>query len=668
MNEEQGVAVAPTNEPIIEPSPSSQRDDDSHSERSVKLDDVQPILVEKTDDQVNLNTESDKGDQGSENSAPVSSQEDSQSNSMNQQSSQPVSSRGSTKATNDGDDSLSMGSAMGGDRIYGYHIPDGAPTYPGDTGGPHVGYPVEAERGEDGSLNLTNKYLRDLFRKEPRRYYRTPCLNDKLFLHYKGFSNVKNLEQFINLKCLYFEGNGCRSLTGLEENTALLSLFMQENVIEDMSGLNTLVNLRTLNLADNCIRTITGLSSLVRLDSLYLKSNRIGTGDGGALGDLKGLLECPSLSNVDLSDNRVDDEKCLEEIFVKMPNLLVLYLPNNDITKKIQPYRKAMIAKLPKLRYLDDRPVFEEDRRRAEAYARGGIEEERKEMKLIRKEKDDKHWANHEAFKSMIARAREEKKEKEERKVSMKDMMAEAKKKKEAAAGAVEEAQIDTEQSRLEADRADGKYRYDAETKAEMQQSDIWAAEATSIAEERYREKQAGVETKPDVSAEAAQEEFDNKMNAIRKERAQAFDDAMGQMHNVVKSAQEAKDFAKDKEANPIDAAAEDDDAPPDLEEIDPEELARTKEQKQREWLNNVIAEETAAAEKKEAVKTAPGATGMKIEEVHSLRDEKVPEEADKQEAKESSSDEEKEESDQQIDTAPKASNPEQLAKKFTDL
>ena len=50
------------------------------------------------------------------------------------------------------------------------------------------------------------------------------------------------------------------------------------------------------------------------------------------------------------------------------------------------------------------------------------------------------------------------------------------------------------------------------------------------------------------------------------------------------------------------------------------------------------------------------------------MRDEKVPEEADKQEAKESSSDEEKEESDQQIDTAPKASIPEQLAKKFTDL
>lgn len=163
-----------------------------------------------------------------------------------------------------------------------------------------------------------------------------------------------------------------------------------------------------------------------------------------------------------------------------------------------------------------------------------------------------------------------------------------------------------------------------------------------------------------------AQEEFDNKMTAIRKERAKAFDDAMGDIHNVVKSAQEAKDFAKDKDTNPIDAAA-DDDAPPDLEEIDQEELARTKEQKQREWLNNVIAEESAAAEKKGDIKTAPGAIGMKIEEVQSLREEKEEAEAevvaDKKDDKESS---DEEESDKQIDTAPaQKTEAEKLAKKF---
>lgn len=123
-----------------------------------------------------------------------------------------------------------------------------------------------------------------------------------------------------------------------------------------------------------------------------------------------------------------------------------------------------------------------------------------------------------------------------------------------------------------------------------MQQSDIWAAEASAIADEVYRERQAGVVRKPNLAAEAAQEEFDNKMAAIRQERAKAFHEAMAAIENTVKSAEEAKDFAKDKGSNPIDEVAEDD-APPELEQIDQEELARTKEQKQREWLDKVIAE-----------------------------------------------------------------------------
>jgi dynein assembly factor 1, axonemal len=57
-----------------------------------------------------------------------------------------------------------------------------------------------------------------------------------------------------------------------------------------------------------------------------------------------------------------------------------------------------MIVALPNLKFLDDRPVFDEDRRRAEAFARGGMEAEREEMRIIKKEKEDKHWANHEAF------------------------------------------------------------------------------------------------------------------------------------------------------------------------------------------------------------------------------------------------------------------------------
>jgi dynein assembly factor 1 len=87
---------------------------------------------------------------------------------------------------------------------------------------------------------------------------------------------------------------------------------------------------------------------------------------------------------------------------MKLPNLAVLYCNGNEFTKKISHYRKVVISKIPTLKYLDDRPVFEEDRRRAEAFTRGGIEEERAEIRRIKKEKDDKHWANHEAFMAMI--------------------------------------------------------------------------------------------------------------------------------------------------------------------------------------------------------------------------------------------------------------------------
>ena len=72
-----------------------------------------------------------------------------------------------------------------------------------------------------------------------------------------------------------------------------------------------------------------------------------------------------------------------------MPNLRVLYAQNNKFNNKMKAYRKQMIFKLPNLRFLDDRPVFPEDRRKAEAYMTGGIEAERAEAKKIKQEQHD---------------------------------------------------------------------------------------------------------------------------------------------------------------------------------------------------------------------------------------------------------------------------------------
>ena len=104
--------------------------------------------------------------------------------------------------------------------------------------------------------------------------------------------------------------------------------------------MQTMVDLRTLQISDNCIKKIEGLSFCTKLVTLYASKNNIGR-DG--IEDLFGLLECPSLEVVDVQQNEIHDGKVLEEVFMKMPKLKVLYLFKNDCTKEIKNYRKTMI-------------------------------------------------------------------------------------------------------------------------------------------------------------------------------------------------------------------------------------------------------------------------------------------------------------------------------------
>jgi len=215
------------------------------------------------------------------------------------------------------------------------------------------------------------------------------------------------MELFPELKCIYFEGNGLRRMTGLETNVQMRSLNLHENIIKKIEGIEAMDDLRTLNLADNCIETIEGIQGCKMLCTLYIKGNNIGR---NGLSDLVGLLDCPSIEVIDVQNNEIEDPDCLKEIFMKMPNLKVLYLMKNPVTKNIKNYRKTVISSIPSLRYLDDRPVFEDDRRNADAWARGGIEEEREERKRIKEEKDKKHEDYHKNFKAMMDNARAAKK------------------------------------------------------------------------------------------------------------------------------------------------------------------------------------------------------------------------------------------------------------------
>eukprot|EP00941_MAST-03F_sp_MAST-3F-sp1_P004701 g4701.t1 len=257
-------------------------------------------------------------------------------------------------------------------------------------------------------MEMTKGALREICKKN--NLYNTPELNEKLHLHFKGWYKIQNLDEYTGLRCLYMEGNGLKVIEGLEKQVEMRSLFLQENLIEKMEGFDGMPNLDTLNLNQNYISCIENIGHLTKLRTLCVGANRLKSPD-----DIRGLLDCPSISTLDLKNNKLEDSEVLD-IIEQMPNLAVLYLKGNPVVGKTKFYRKTLIARLPRLKYLDERPVFEKDRLRAEAFVRGyksnGLEggraAEKVEMERQRAEEKDRELRNLAAFDEMIVKAREE--------------------------------------------------------------------------------------------------------------------------------------------------------------------------------------------------------------------------------------------------------------------
>ncbi|PAA67654.1 hypothetical protein BOX15_Mlig005143g2 [Macrostomum lignano] len=254
--------------------------------------------------------------------------------------------------------------------------------------------PAEDTQPKDDS-NLYSSRLPRMTKEELKRIckelklYLTPHLNDILYLHYKGYARIENLEEYTGLRCLFLECNGIRKLENLDAQTEMRCLYMAKNLVERIENLDSMVNLDTIDLSHNSLERIENLSNLTKLTKVILAHNKI-----SSIEDLKGLLDCPSLTVVDLQHNKIEDAQVIDEIFVKMPNLRVLYLQGNPVVKQIKFYRKTLTHKLPNLTYLDDRPVFPNDRRYAEAYFSGGAEAERAERKLVQEEEQQKTMAS----------------------------------------------------------------------------------------------------------------------------------------------------------------------------------------------------------------------------------------------------------------------------------
>ena len=64
-------------------------------------------------------------------------------------------------------------------------------------------------KNEENSIGkrITQKWLKSFLRSDLKLYYITPSLNDILYLHFKGFCRIENLEKLENLKSLYLHQN-----------------------------------------------------------------------------------------------------------------------------------------------------------------------------------------------------------------------------------------------------------------------------------------------------------------------------------------------------------------------------------------------------------------------------------------------------------------------------
>ncbi len=167
---------------------------------------------------------------------------------------------------------------------------------------------------------------------------------------------------------IWLEGNGISKIEGLENQVKLRVLYLQENVIEKIEGLNSLLLLDTLNLSKNCIKCVDNLSCVPALTTLSLGHNRL-----CLLEEVKQLEFCTKLQTLDLQSNQIADPRIVD-VIARLPDLRVLYLQGNPVVNNIPHYRKVIVSRCKSLRYLDDRPIFEEERRRCNVWALGMAE------------------------------------------------------------------------------------------------------------------------------------------------------------------------------------------------------------------------------------------------------------------------------------------------------
>lgn len=132
--------------------------------------------------------------------------------------------------------------------------------------------------------------------------------------------------------------------------------------LEDISIIQQMPSLEVVSLSINKIRTLRPFANLNNLRELYLRRNLISN-----LNEIKYLSDCPNLKVLWLSENPICDN------------------PN---------YRAVIICVLPFLEKLDDIPITDEERDKAEKKISGNLEEDDEQEESDNKENGNNYYEN----------------------------------------------------------------------------------------------------------------------------------------------------------------------------------------------------------------------------------------------------------------------------------
>lgn len=227
-------------------------------------------------------------------------------------------------------------------------------------------------------------------------YYRSPELNTQLYLHFRGFIRIEGLDEFVNCRVLWLENNAIERIENLEALAVLDSLMLHHNALRSLQCSHNFASLRSLNVSHNFLSSLDGIEAMPHLEKLLASHNQLTC--------IAALQLVPNLTVVDVSHNNISDAAAFDAL-KQLPELRSVMLHGNSVVRERQSYRKLMIGEHKQLKFLDEMPVFEDERRCAEAFVRGGASEERLERDKIKLEKDERVVSQRKFFDDFLAEA-----------------------------------------------------------------------------------------------------------------------------------------------------------------------------------------------------------------------------------------------------------------------